>query len=194
MVTTAGKVAAVVSNPLSTSRVATARPSAMASLDTKVACAQPKNAASICPTWLQSSSIACLPMITNLASSRLVAAAKIFATAKGCNSVSQATRIPRSAPIAIAVRMVSWQRASPREIATTSSAVPLSRKRRASSTAISSNGFIDILTLDVSIPSPVTRIVTYGSTTRLTGTRSFISYSQPDSCAERPRRAPAVPR
>ena len=44
------------------------------------------------------------------------------------------------------------------------------------STAISQNGFIDILTLSVSTPvlSDLTRILTYGSITLLIGTRIFI--------------------
>jgi len=51
--------------------------------------------------------------------------------------------------------------------------------RTASSTAISSKGFIDILTLAVSTPDPsgLTRTLTLKSTTRLTGTRTFIDRS-----------------
>ena len=64
--------------------------------------------------------------------------------------------------MASAVRKVSWHLASPSETATTSSAVPASLSRIASSLAISSNGFIDILTLAVSTPEPsvLTRILT----------------------------------
>ncbi len=77
-----------------------------------------------------------------------------FATASGCNSTSVSTRIARSAPSASAVRSVSWQPVSPQETATISVATPFSFSRTASSTAISSNGFIDILTLAVSTPLP----------------------------------------
>ena len=75
-----------------------------------------------------------------------------FATASGCSSTSVCTRMPRSAPIAIAVRSVSWHACTPHDTATTSVATPFSLSRIASSTAISSNGFIDIFTLAMSTP------------------------------------------
>ncbi len=81
-------------------------------------------------------------------------ARRSFATASGCSSTSVSTRIARSAPIASALRSVSWQAAGPQDTATTSVAIPFSRRRTASSTAISSKGFIDILTFDVSTPEP----------------------------------------
>jgi hypothetical protein len=56
--------------------------------------------------------------------------------------------------MASAVRSVSWHWAMPSETATTSVALPASLRRTASSTPISSNGFIDILTLVVSTPVP----------------------------------------
>ena len=62
-------------------------------------------------------------------------------------------------------------------------ATPASLRRTASSTAISSNGFIDILTLAVSTPvsSALTRTLTLKSTTRLTATSTFIERpSRPD--------------
>ena len=51
--------------------------------------------------------------------------------------------------------MVSWQAAGPIETTTTSSATPFSFSRRASSTAISSKGFIDIFrcSMSTSLPS-----------------------------------------
>ena len=78
--------------------------------------------------------------------------------------------------MASAVRIVSWACWGPTETATTSVAVPASRSRSASSTAISSNGFIDILTLARSTPDPsaLTLILTLKSTTRLTQTRTFM--------------------
>jgi DNA-directed RNA polymerase specialized sigma24 family protein len=62
------------------------------------------------------------------------------------------------------------------ERAMISVATPFSLRRTASSTAISSNGFIDILTLASSTPEPsaLTRILMSLSTTRLTGTRIFM--------------------
>ena len=70
--------------------------------------------------------------------------------------------MPRSAPIAIAVRSVSWHCATPHETATISLATPFSFNRTASSTAISSKGFMLILTLAMStpVPSALTRTLT----------------------------------
>ena len=78
--------------------------------------------------------------------------------------------------MASAVRIVSAACAGPIETATISVALPASLSRTASSTAISSNGFIDILTLASSTPEPsaLTRTFTFLSTTRFTGTRIFM--------------------
>src|SRR6185436_20504420 len=77
---------------------------------------------------------------------------------------------------ASAVRSVSWHAAMPQETASTSVATPFSLRRTASSTAISSNGFIDIFTFAVSTPDPsgFTRTLTLKSMTRLIGTRIFM--------------------
>ena len=82
----------------------------------------------------------------------------------------------RSAPMASAVRSVSWQACTPHDTATISVAAPASFSRTAASTAISSNGFIDIFTFAVSTPvlSALTRTLTLKSTTRLTATRIFM--------------------
>ena len=77
-----------------------------------------------------------------------------FATASGWISTPVSTRMARSAPIASAVRNVSWDCAVPIDTATISVATPASFRRIDSSTAISSNGFIDIFTLAVSTPDP----------------------------------------
>ena len=77
-----------------------------------------------------------------------------LATASGCSSTSVSTRMPRSAPIASAVRIVSAQAGMPIDTAMISVATPFSFRRTASSTAISSKGFIDILTPAVSTPEP----------------------------------------
>ena len=64
--------------------------------------------------------------------------------------------------MASAVRIVSWACCGPIETATISVALPCSLRRIASSTAISSKGFMDILTLASSTPEPsgLTRIFT----------------------------------
>src|SRR3569623_163744 len=136
----AGSVSASVYNPPSTSRVTITIPSSISTLEAKVACGQPSSAASICPVWLQSSSIACLPRIINCGCSLSATAFSSLATASGCNSTSVSTSTARSAPIAIAVRRVSWHCATPKETAITSLALTASFRRMASSTAIYSNG------------------------------------------------------
>src|SRR5262245_52328328 len=115
-------------------------------------------------------------MMTSCGDSFAAMALSSFATASGCSSASLSTRMARSAPSASAVRSVSWQAPTPHDTATISLATPFSLSRTASSTAISSNGFIDILTLAVSTPLPsgFTRTLTLKSTTRLTETRIFI--------------------
>ena len=162
MVTMAGNANDTVSRPPSTSRVTTALPSSITTLEAKVACGQPSRAASIWPVWLQSSSMACLPRIISCGCSLSASAFKSLATARGCSSTSVSISTARSAPIAIAVRKVSWHCVTPQETATTSVALPASLRRIASSTAISSNGFIDILTLAIStpLPSDLTRTLT----------------------------------
>jgi len=64
--------------------------------------------------------------------------------------------------------MVSWLDCAPQETATISVALPASFSRMASSTAISQNGFMAILTLAVStpVPSALTRTLTLASMTR----------------------------
>src|SRR4029434_1184720 len=88
--------------------------------------------------------------------------------------------MPRSAPMAIAVRKVSWHCGTPIDTATISVTTPASFMRTACSTAISQNGFIAIFTFAVStpVPSDLTRTFTYGSITRLTVTRHFIDISE----------------
>ena len=70
-------------------------------------CGQPSRAASIWPVALMSSSIACLPRMISLGCSLSAIALSSLATASGCSSASVSTRMPRSAPMASAVRMVS---------------------------------------------------------------------------------------
>ena len=66
---------------------------------------------------------------------------------------------------------------TPSVLGSISVATPFSLRRTASSTEISSNGFIDILTFCVSTPLPsgFTRTFTLKSITRLTGTSTFIA-------------------
>ncbi len=70
--------------------------------------------------------------------------------------------MPRSAPMASAVRIVSCAWIGPIETATISVGDALLLRRTASSTAISQKGFIDILTLARSTPvwSGFTRALT----------------------------------
>src|SRR6185312_8986432 len=177
VVTIAGIFSFTVCSPPSTSRVTVRASPSSATLEAKVPCGQPSSAASIWPVWLQSSSIACLPMMTRPGCSASAMALRIFATASGSTGPSALTRMPRSAPMASAVRMVSAACCGPIETAMISVALPASLRRSASSTAISSNGFIDILTLPSSTPEPsaLTRIFTSLSMARFTGTRIFIA-------------------
>ncbi len=117
-------------------------------------CGQPSSAASIWPVALMSSSIACLPRMISFGCSLSAIAFSSLATASGCSSTSVSTRMPRSAPMASAVRIVSAHCGTPRETAMISVATPFSFRRTASSTPISSNGFIDIFTPAVSTPEP----------------------------------------
>ena len=158
----AGSLSDTVSRPPSTSRVTSALPPSSFTSEANVPWAQPISAASIWPVWLESSSIACLPSNTRSGLSLAITSFKIFATASGSTVSSVCTRMPRSAPMAKAVRIVSCACFGPMDTATNSSAVPASFKRTPSSTAISSNGFIDILTFDNSTPvsSDLTRILT----------------------------------
>ena len=176
MVTTAGMVSATVSSPESTSRVTVAVSPSMAIEEAKVPWDQPSRAASIWPVWLQSSSMACLPSRIMPGSSRAATAASSLATASGSRVSSVTIWMARSAPMARPVRSVSLAGPGPAETSTTSSATPCSAMRTASSTAISQNGFMAILTLAVSTPLPSWRTLTLilASMTRLTATRIFI--------------------
>jgi len=68
----------------------------------------------------------------------------------------------RSAPMAIAVRRVSWHWVTPQDTAMISVTTPFSLSLTASSTAISSKGFMLIFTLAMStpVPSDFTRTLT----------------------------------
>ena len=151
---TAGRLNARVSRPPSTSRVTLTWSAASSILLANVAWGRSANAASIWPVWLASSSMACLPRITSDGCSLSISAFKSLATASGCRSASVSTRMARSAPMAMAVRRVSWHWATPQLTAMTSVTRPFSFRRTASSTAISSKGFMLILTLAVSTPLP----------------------------------------
>mmetsp|Transcript_54556 Transcript_54556/g.130713 ORF Transcript_54556/g.130713 Transcript_54556/m.130713 type:complete len:239 (-) Transcript_54556:87-803(-) len=163
-VTTQGSFMARVSRPPSTSRMTSTSPlpSLKVSCDAKAPCGHPMRAASIWPVWLQSSSIACLPRMTRPGSSFSTRALKSLATCRGTVSASVTTWIARSAPIASAVRSCSCDAVGPTVTATISVTTFFSFRRTASSTAISSKGFMLILTLAVSTPilSGLTRIFT----------------------------------
>mmetsp|Transcript_15240 Transcript_15240/g.28579 ORF Transcript_15240/g.28579 Transcript_15240/m.28579 type:complete len:203 (-) Transcript_15240:199-807(-) len=155
-VSTAGASSSSVSVPVSVSRSTVSLAPSAATPAAKVACGQPSSPASIGPVWALSPSIACLPRITRSTSSSFATAANSFATASGSSSWSIRASVfkwmPLSAPIAKAVRIVSWAFAGPIEHAMTSDATFFSFNRMASSTAFSQKGFIDIFTLFSSTP------------------------------------------
>mmetsp|Transcript_37800 Transcript_37800/g.95967 ORF Transcript_37800/g.95967 Transcript_37800/m.95967 type:complete len:256 (+) Transcript_37800:168-935(+) len=162
-VTTQGSFIASVSRPPSISRsTSTFSPSLKVSCDANAPCGHPMSAASIWPVWLQSSSMACLPRTTRPGSSFSTRALNSLATCRGTVSASVTTWIARSAPMARAVRSCSCAAVGPTVTATISFTTFFSLRRTASSTAISSKGFMLILTLAVSTPvlSGLTRIFT----------------------------------
>ena len=75
----------------------------------------------------------------------------------------------------------SWLEVPPTETAMTSVATPASCSRTASSMAISQNGLTAILTLVRSMPLPsgFIRTLTFASTTRFTGTSTFMNLFPP---------------
>jgi len=77
-----------------------------------------------------------LPRITRPGFSSSAMAFSNFATASGSTLPSALTKMPRSAPMASPVRMVSAACAGPIDTTTTSVALPASFRRNASSTAI----------------------------------------------------------
>src|SRR5262249_5512659 len=131
-------------------------------------------------------------MITRSAFSFSTTRFSTLATPSGSTLASVFTRMARSAPMASAVRSVSCDLSEPIDTATTSVASPRSLMRTASSTAISSKGFIDILTLAKStpLPSDLTRTLTLKSTTRFTGTRIFMRQFFPARALVSPQNAP----
>ena len=153
-VITAGSFRATVSKPPSISRVTSTSSPPKLTLLAKVPWPAPIRAASICPVWFASLSIACLPKKMSCGCSLSAMAFSTFATAKGSKFSSASTKIALSPPIAKAVRKVSSHLATPIDTTTTSLILPASFWRTASSTAISSKGFIDILTLFKSTPEP----------------------------------------
>ena len=74
------------------------------------------------------------------------------------------------------MRSCSWQLLAPTATATTSVAAPASLSLMASSMAISQKGLTAIFTLARSMPvlSGLTRTFTFASTTRFTGTNTFM--------------------
>ena len=130
------------------------------SFDAKVPCGQPVSAASIWPVWLQSSSIACLPRMTRPGFSASTMALRIW---RPRAARSRSVGLHQDAAVGAhgergADGLGGLLRTDRDQ--TISVALPASLSRIASSTAISSNGFIDILTLASSTPEPslLTRI------------------------------------
>ena len=98
----------------------------------KVPCGRFISAASIWPVWLLSSSMACLPRMTRPGASSPTTPLRILATASGSTVASVFTWMPRSAPMASAVRIVSAAPCGPMETTTISVAAPFSFRRMAS--------------------------------------------------------------
>mmetsp|Transcript_44061 Transcript_44061/g.89962 ORF Transcript_44061/g.89962 Transcript_44061/m.89962 type:complete len:224 (-) Transcript_44061:77-748(-) len=157
-VSTAGRDNFSSSLPASVSLLTTALCLSSATLKelAKLHWGQLKRPASIWPVWQLSASMDCLPKITKSPASLSVINFRALATASGCTSwsVRKAVSIwmALSAPIAKAVRRVSWQALGPTDTATISVAIFFSFKRIASSMAISQKGFMDIFTLVKSTP------------------------------------------
>ena len=162
------------SRPASVSRVQRARVllSRNSTFETNVACGHPNKPASICPTWFESSSTACFPMMTICGISFSTSARRIRATAYGSRARESSMRIARSTPIASAARICSSTAGAPIVTATISTASPRSRIRNASSIAISSNGLMTDLAAEAAAPA---RIASFGSGTLLKGTRIFMN-------------------
>ncbi len=142
----------MVSRPPSISRVTLALPEAISILEANAAWGQSSRAASIWPVALLSPSMACLPISTTSGACSCTIFCSTLAAFSGSRSWSVTIRMALSAPMARAVRRVSWHCCTPMETAITSVATPFSFSRTASSTAISSKGFIDIFTLARSTP------------------------------------------
>ena len=154
VVTTAGRSTSIVSRPASTSRVTFATLPLTSSFDANVACGRCHSVASIWPVWLQSSSIACLPRITSCGCSFSTSFSSARAAVSGWIGLSVTTWIARFAPIARPLRRCGCASAGAIVATTTSVAMPFSRRRSASSSAISSNGFGDSFTPSVTTPDP----------------------------------------
>src|SRR5438094_502237 len=169
----AGSLIATTSRPPSVSRAQRARVllSRNSIFETNVACGQPNKPASICPTWFESSSTACLPIITTCGLSLSTSARRMRATAYGSSARESSMRMARSMPIASAARICSSTVGAPIVTPTISVASARSRIRNASSMAISSNGLITDLGVETAPPATVASL---GSGTLLNGTRTFI--------------------
>jgi hypothetical protein len=130
----------MVSRPPSTSRVTLALPSATSTLEAKVACGQVQQRGQH------------LAGLVAVVVDRLLAQdhqAGLLLVDQGLQQLGDGqrlqffgglTRMARSAPMAMAVRRVSWHCGTPQETAMTSVTTPFSFRRTASSTAISSKG------------------------------------------------------
>src|SRR5262245_10677979 len=110
-------------------------------------------------------------MITTCGTSFLITALRMRATAYGSSARESSMRMARSTPIASAARTCSSTAATPMVTPTISIASPRSRIRNASSMAISSNGLITDLGVEIAAPATVT---SFGSGTLLNETMIFI--------------------
>jgi hypothetical protein len=133
--------------------------------------------ASIWPVWLASSSIACLPRMTRPGFPCRPRLQQLGDRQRLQFDIGF-TRMPRSAPMASAVRMVSWQLARAQRDGDDFGRLAGFLQADGFFDAISSNGFIDILTLAVRRRCrPLDADLDVVVDTRFTATRTFISRS-----------------
>ena len=108
VVTTAGIFKLTVCKPPSTSRVTKTSSACRSTFEAKVPCDQPAAPTAFDRSGCSRRRSLALPTMTRPGSSFSTSAFSIFATASGSVASSCRTKMPRSAPIARAVRMVSW--------------------------------------------------------------------------------------
>ena len=167
----------MISMPRSVSRWIRIPLSANSIWEAKVAWGHPSWAARNCPTWLASSSTACLPISTREGCSFWMTAASRRATFHGSIDPSCSINRARSAPIARAVRRSASPSAGEMLAAIISaSGWVVSRMRRASSTAMASKGFNMKVNAEasISVASALRCNFWSGSGTRLQGTKIFM--------------------
>src|SRR5208283_4821803 len=159
--------------------------SSESSLEAKVACPHPSHSARYCPVCPWSSSMDCLPRMQRSGFSLSTTFCRSPAAPIGSSGPGWFTHTARAAPIANAWRSCSCTSLAPMDTTTTSPPC-FAVRRRPSSTAISSKGFILYLRPSWTIPEPsaFTLILDSGSSTRFAVTRIFMGLAS-SSCVTR---------